>query len=104
VGQLSSGLWVQYAFIALALIASVAYMLRKLAPKLAIRCQASLAAALSGSHQPLFMQRLGHSLKPREASGDCGSGCGTCGNSSGSCGRGSTSALDTHQVTRPNGR
>jgi hypothetical protein len=75
---------VQYALLAVALIASVAYMFRKLAPALSIRCQASVAATLSGPQRPLLMQRLGRSIKPREASGDCGSGCGTCG----SCGRG----------------
>ncbi|WP_414718721.1 DUF6587 family protein [Trinickia sp.] len=75
---MSTGLWTQYALVCVAVAASIAYMFRKLAPGLAIRSQAMLSAMLSSPRRSPNMQRLGRALKPREASGDCGSGCGSC--------------------------
>lgn len=79
---MSSGIVLQYAVIAALVSASALYTLRKLAPKLAVRQQAALAATLLRPGRGAFVQRLGRALQPRGATGNCSDGCGTCG----SCG------------------
>jgi hypothetical protein len=78
----NAGIVIQYAVIAALVAASAVYTLRKLAPKLAVRQQAALAASLLRPGRGAFVQRLGRALQPRGATGNCSDGCGTCG----SCG------------------
>jgi len=79
---MSTGLLAQYTVIAVLVIASALYTLRKLAPTLAARRQAALAARLLKPGRSAFAQRVGRALQPRGATGNCSDGCGTCG----SCG------------------
>ncbi|WP_418230202.1 DUF6587 family protein [Burkholderia mayonis] len=79
---MTSGLFWQYAVIAVLVGASLLYMFRKLAQQLAIRLQAAASAALTRPGRGRAARTLGCWLRPREATGDCGNGCGTCG----SCG------------------
>ncbi|HEY1611947.1 MAG TPA: DUF6587 family protein [Paraburkholderia sp.] len=79
---MNAGLVVQYAVIVLLVLASIAYMVRKLAPKLTTRWQAGVAGALLKPGRAAFAQRIGRALQPRDATGNCGDGCSTCG----SCG------------------
>jgi len=82
------GLVVQYAVIVLLVIASAAYMLRRLAPTLTTRWQGGVAGILLKPGRAAFVQRIGRALQPRAAGGNCGDGCSTCG----SCGTASSAA------------
>lgn len=77
---MSSSLWWQYAVIAVLVSVSLIYMFRKLAPQLSTRWQATASASLS--RRGGAVRALGRWLRPPQASGSCGDGCGTCG----SCG------------------
>lgn len=79
---MSSSLWWQYAVIAVLVSVSLVYMFRKLAPQLATRLQAAASASLVQPRRLSALQALGRWLRPRQATGNCGDGCGTCG----SCG------------------
>lgn len=79
---MSGGLVLQYAVIALLVLASALYTFRKLAPQLATRWQASASASLNKPWRAAWQQRLGRRLRPKAATGHCGDGCDTCG----SCG------------------
>lgn len=94
---MNAGLFAQYAVIALLVAGSLAYTLRKLAPKTATRVQAALAATLLRPQRSAFAQRLGRFVQPKGATGDCGDGCGTCG----TCGPtpAATEAPNTQPVT-----
>lgn len=72
----------QYAVIALLVVVSAFYMLRRLAPTLTARWQAGIASSLLKPGRAKFAQRIGRALQPRTAAGNCGDGCSTCG----SCG------------------
>jgi len=71
--------WWQYALLALILVGSIIQVLRKIAPKPAARVQAGLAASLDKPGRAQPWRRIGAWLRPAQASGDCGDGCGTCG-------------------------
>jgi len=79
---MNPGLVAQYVVIALLVAVSAVYMLRRLAPTLTTRWQASAAGALLKPGRAAFARRIGRALQPRAATGNCGDGCGTCG----SCG------------------
>ncbi|SDR61929.1 DUF6587 family protein [Paraburkholderia tuberum] len=79
---MTSSLWWQYAVIAVLVSVSLVYMFRKLAPQLATRLQAAASASLVQPRRMSALQALGRWLRPRQATGNCGDGCGTCG----SCG------------------
>jgi hypothetical protein len=78
----SLSLDMQYAVIALLVALSVLYTFRKLAPQLVTRWQATAAASLVQPEHGRAVQALGRWLRPAQATGNCGDGCGTCG----SCG------------------
>lgn len=74
-----SALWWQYAVVALLVAASLAYMVRKLAPAAAWRWQAGFAAWLL-RRRSMRWQALGRRLLPPRTSGGCGGGaCDGCG-------------------------
>lgn len=75
---MSAGLAAQYALIAALVVASAIYTLRRLAPKLTTRWQAAAAGALLAPHRSALLRRIGRALQPRDATGDCGDGCGSC--------------------------
>lgn len=75
-------LWSQYAVIALMVTVSLLYTLGKLAPQFTTRALAAASASLVQPQRAGVMQALGRRLRPAQATGSCGDGCGTCG----SCG------------------
>ncbi|CAB3960469.1 hypothetical protein BLA9940_03006 [Burkholderia aenigmatica] len=77
---MSAALAWQYAAIAVLVAASVLFMFRKLAPKLAARGQRAAALALSRPGRPRALRWLGARLMPGTAAGGgCSDGCSTCG-------------------------
>lgn len=86
---LAAASW-QYVVLALIVLASVIKVLRKLAPHLSTRIQARVATALSRRGRPGAVRHFGIWLRPRQATGSCGDGCGTCG----SCGPAAAPAPD----------
>ncbi|WP_027795081.1 DUF6587 family protein [Paraburkholderia acidipaludis] len=76
---MSAGLVAQYAVIAVLVMASALYTLRRLAPKAAARAQAAWAASLLRPQRGALAHRLGRFVQPKGATGNCGDGCGTCG-------------------------
>ncbi len=77
---MSAALGWQYAVIATLVAVSVAFMFRKLAPRLTARCQSAAALALMQPARPAALRWLGRRLMPRAAaSGGCGDGCSACG-------------------------
>jgi hypothetical protein len=72
----------QGAAVALIVFASVVQTFRKLAPKASTRWQAALSAHFSRPGRSAMMRSVGSWLRPKQATGNCGDGCGTCG----SCG------------------
>jgi hypothetical protein len=76
---MNAGLLLQYVVIAMAVLASVWIVLRKLARKTTNRW---LAAASIHFNQPgcgALARAFGRRLQPTEATGDCSDGCSTCG-------------------------
>ncbi|WP_019938163.1 DUF6587 family protein [Bordetella sp. FB-8] len=71
--------WWQYAVLGLLVLASAVQVMRKIAPRLAARGQARAAAALDRAGRPQLLRAVGRWMRPREAAGNCGDGCGTCG-------------------------
>ncbi|WP_322787130.1 DUF6587 family protein [Paraburkholderia dilworthii] len=61
---------------------SALYTFRKLAPQLTTRWQAAVAATLLQSGEGRPVRALGRWLRPSQATGNCGDGCGTCGSCS----------------------
>lgn len=76
---MSTGLLLQYVVIALAVLASVWIVLRKLAPKFTNRWLAAASIRLGRSGRSRAARVLGRYLQPREATGNCADGCSTCG-------------------------
>lgn len=76
---MTTGLLVQYVIIGLILVACVAAVFRKFAPKLSNRALASASIRLSRPDSPGWLRALGHRLQPKQATGDCSDGCSTCG-------------------------
>ena len=79
---MSLSLAIQYAVVAVLVALSALYTFRKLAPQLTTRWQATAAARLQQSGDGRAVRALGRWLRPSQATGNCGDGCGTCG----SCG------------------
>jgi hypothetical protein len=76
---MTTGLLVQYVIIGLILVACVAAVFRKFAPKLSNRALASASIRLSRPDSPEWLRALGRRLQPKQATGDCSDGCSTCG-------------------------
>ncbi|WP_426689349.1 DUF6587 family protein [Rhodanobacter ginsengiterrae] len=76
---MSTGLLLQYVVIALAVVASVLIVLRKLAPKLANRWMAAMSIRFNQPGRSALVRAFGQRLQPKEATGDCSDGCSTCG-------------------------
>ncbi|WP_343048396.1 DUF6587 family protein [Paraburkholderia fynbosensis] len=79
---MSLSLDVQYMVVAVLVVLSALYTLRKLAPQLTTRCQATIAATLLQPGGGRAARALGRWLQPSQATGNCGDGCDACG----SCG------------------
>lgn len=75
---MTTGLLLQYAIVAVLVLISALVMFRKLAPHVATRWQAGMAASLNQPRRAHWMQRLGRRLQPKVATGNCGDGCNTC--------------------------
>ncbi len=76
---MSTGLLMQYVVIALAVLASVWIVLRKLARKMTNRWLAAASIQFSRSGRGALARAIGRRLQPAEATGDCSDGCSTCG-------------------------
>jgi hypothetical protein len=76
---MSDGLLTQYIVIALIVLASALYALRKLAPLLTNRWLAAASISFSQSTRPAWMRAIGQRLQPKQATGSCSDGCSTCG-------------------------
>ena len=70
---------VQAVIIGLLVLGSACYAFRKLLPGISTRMLASASASLNKPWRSSLLQRLGRKLQPRQATGNCGDGCGTCG-------------------------
>jgi hypothetical protein len=84
----SVSFWVQDIVVALLVLASGLYTVRRLAPRLSVRCQAFFSGWLNQPARPVALRALGRFVQPGAATGSCGDGCGTCG----SCGTPAQSA------------
>ncbi|HTR08596.1 MAG TPA: DUF6587 family protein [Paraburkholderia sp.] len=72
-------LWCQYGVVALAVTASLIFMMRKLAPQFAMGCQVAVASALTRDGRGPVSRWIGRGiLPPTHRSGDCGDGCSAC--------------------------
>lgn len=76
---MSTNLLIQYLVIALLVVASAAFGLRKLAPTLTSRWLASLTLRLDRPGQAGWLRAFGRWLQPKQATGNCSDGCSTCG-------------------------
>ena len=76
---MSAGLLAQYAVIGLVLLASVAVVVRKLAPKPSARWLAAAALRLDRPGAARWQRWLARALQPKQTSGNCSDGCDTCG-------------------------
>lgn len=76
---MSAGLLAQYAVIGLVLLASVAVVVRKLAPKPSARWLAAAALRLDRPGAARCQRWLARALQPKQTSGNCSDGCDTCG-------------------------
>lgn len=76
---MSAGLLAQYAAIGLIMLASVAIVLRKLAPQLTNRWLAATSIRLAHRRDSRLAQALSRRLQPKQATGSCADGCSTCG-------------------------
>ncbi len=76
---MTAGLLLQYAVIALVVLASVLVVLRKLAPQLSNRWLAAASIRLGRHGRTAWLRALGRRLQPKQATGDCSDGCSTCG-------------------------
>jgi hypothetical protein len=76
---MSTSLLLQYVVIALAVLASMFIVLRKLAPKLTNRWMAAASIRYSKSERSAWVRVIGRRLQPKQATGDCSDGCSTCG-------------------------
>ena len=76
---MSTGLLVQYIVIALAVLASVWIVLRKLARKMTNRWLAAASIHFNQPGRSALARVFGRRLQPTEATGDCSDGCSTCG-------------------------
>jgi hypothetical protein len=75
----STSLLVQYIVIALIVLASALYALRKLAPMLTNRWLASASVHFSQPGRAAWVRAFGRRLQPKQATGNCSDGCSTCG-------------------------
>lgn len=76
--SMPAGLWAQYAVIALALAASLYYMLGKLAPKWRARGVTRLAGWMRGDRRAAPVRAVGRWLDRTKAAEGCDTGCGAC--------------------------
>jgi hypothetical protein len=76
---MSLSLILQYAIIALLILASLLQVLRKLAPQLSARVLNKLAATLDQAGRTALLRAVGRWLRPKAMSSDCGDGCSACG-------------------------
>ena len=76
---MSAGLLLQYVVIALAVLASVWIVLRKLARKTTNRWLAAASIRFNQPGRGALARAFGRRLQPTEATGDCSDGCSTCG-------------------------
>ena len=76
---MSTSLLLQYVVIALAVLASVWIVLRKLARKTTNRWMAAASIHFSQPGRSALARAFGRRLQPTEATGDCSDGCSTCG-------------------------
>lgn len=74
---MSTGLLLQYLVIALAVLASAAYVLQKQWPGLVRRLRLAMAVPLVREHRPAWVRRLGYRLAPAPV-GSGKAGCGGC--------------------------
>jgi hypothetical protein len=70
---------IQALIIGLLVLCSAFYAFRKLLPGVSTRVLASTSASLNKPWRSPLLQRLGRRLQPKQATGNCGDGCGTCG-------------------------
>jgi hypothetical protein len=75
----TQGLLIQYVIIALVVLASALYALRKLAPQLTSRWLAAASIRLGRPGHAAWLRALGRRLQPKQATGNCSDGCSTCG-------------------------
>jgi hypothetical protein len=75
----NTSLLVQYIVIALIVLASALYALRKLAPALTSRWLASASIRFSQPGHAGWVRAFGRRLQPKQATGSCSDGCSTCG-------------------------
>lgn len=75
---MSTNLLVQYIVIALVVLASTLYALRKLAPSMTSRWLASASMHFSQPGHAAWVRAFGRRLQPKQATGDCSDGCSTC--------------------------
>lgn len=76
---MSGSLLLQYALIALAVVVSVAVVLRKQFPSVERSLRGALALWLLGPQRGARWQRLGRWMAPAARSGGSCGGCGSCG-------------------------
>ena len=71
-------LLVQYIAIAIAAMASIAYVIRTQWPAATRRARIACALTLMGSRRPAWMQRIGRRLAPAARSAPTCGGCSSC--------------------------
>ncbi|QAU25288.1 hypothetical protein EO087_15895 [Dyella sp. M7H15-1] len=76
---MNTSLLVQYIVMALIVLASALYALRKLAPQLTGRWLASVSIQFSQPGHAAWIRAWGRRLQPKQATGSCSDGCSTCG-------------------------
>ncbi len=91
---MSTSLLLQYLVIALAVLASMLIVVRKLAPKLGNRWMAAMSIHYNQPERSAWSRALGRLLQPKQATGDCSDGCSTCG----ACGPKRPAAAQTASV------
>lgn len=76
---MDAGLWLQYGVIAMAVLASVAYVLHRQLPGFTRRLRLACALPLVREHRPRWLRAIGRWIAPRSsaAGGACG-GCDSC--------------------------
>ncbi|MGB3270585.1 MAG: DUF6587 family protein [Rhodanobacter sp.] len=76
---MNAGLLLQYVVIAMAVLASVWIVLRKLARKTTNRWLAAASIHFNQPGRGALARAFGRRLQPTEATGGCSDGCSTCG-------------------------
>jgi hypothetical protein len=76
---MSAGLLAQYVAVGLIVLASMAVVVRKLAPQLTNRWFAAVSIRLARPGRSRLAHALARRLQPKQATGNCADGCSTCG-------------------------